>query len=282
LFETRKASPSNPGNLSFNENLTNKIHIPRVYYSNDKDFVIIMEDIGEETHLLSQWLSAKHSDSDIMTMVVDLVGFLQVMHKQTKQAINTEDSRMLSVFLNPEGVKIIKDYYYQQFPQTVSRLCPNLKGELEDILKQVKNFISVEENSLTGETLLMGDFWPNSICLDGKQLLWVIDCEMTRFGRGFSEIVQMCTNLYLMQEQQTESDIKSQIGMFRDQLIKLYLDNNPEVLKEDHSMEYTTQFIVMLVAFVGNPIWKFTGEKAENIIRKALGESQELFQFTRK
>ncbi|KAF5375149.1 hypothetical protein D9758_000553 [Tetrapyrgos nigripes] len=185
------------------------VTVPKVYFFDDKENVIIMEDSGLHSVPFKQLVMNGRCAPELGTKIGTALGdFLGKLHSWGKENI----SQVVDSFGAHQEAKTLSGW------ATYGRLVSTLDGseELEALSGSALN-VSAEDLDVVRdvgektqkvmlsaqETFLMGDFWPGNIlvCLDDSgdlQRMYVIDWELTKPGLAGWDIGQLLAELDLL------------------------------------------------------------------------------------
>ena len=125
----------------------------------------------------------------------------------------------------------------------------------------------------SGNQLIMGDLWPNSIVINPDDgLVWLLDWEMCRIGHGFEDITQCCANFFLMKHKPKIYNI-NRVNEFEQQYIQEFCTVSnyyPSVVDE-------MRFLIFTIWLAGYPHWDFLDP--ESIIKASIKASPGYFKM---
>ena len=193
------------GKLSFLS--TKDISVPHFYGYDSEKNLLLMEDIGSESTLFSDYMFRNYDDS----MPAILGKFIANMHRQTAgvsffkksfQNLNIQKTRLQVQYRGAE-----------EFLESAG-IAPNPVA--------VKNAERLGEKLLSpGKCLVMGDLWPSSILIDGHKMQ-LIDWEFCHYGRPLQDIAHFIAHCRLHQEATDDQRRREQLQKFRDHFLKNY------------------------------------------------------------
>lgn len=240
------------------KNPTSKIRTPKLIHANDEKFILIMEDAGVNSETLFNSLIV---GSNLYS------NFIELIPREIKIFLNylTEEANILlknnEVFKNESTLLILESYFPRIWSNMVAKL------EIEE-LKLIPN-LSIEAQNDPNSVLVFGDLWPSSILIDKeKDLVWIIDWEMTRFGTKTRDLEQLMANLWIMKQ----SPIFDQVKI--ENLIKIFQkeffgDEHLDWRKQCGALG-TTNFIHWVVCLLNETHWGL--DNLRDVAIKALTE----------
>ena len=209
-----------------------QVKVPKLLYFDDANYVVVMEDGGEKIVCLEDYFLNKNDHLEWDNLASSIVEFFANLHLFDANSVS-------DVFLNPLAIKT--NHYFHD----------NMLAEKLKSLEPFKNDKVPEIKSR--KTLVMGDFWPNSICLNFEsRTIWVVDWETARFGNGLDDIAQCSGNLWLM-EQKPELFNTSRIQQFTSEMVSEYILKTGAVVTRENRIR-TLIYIVYLARY---PHWGF-------------------------
>ena len=162
------------------------VRVPKLLYSNDENFTIIIQDVGESKKTLFECLKISNEMS-----TSDLEKFLTLISKgvyqfskliSEKLNIKIETHR---VFEKKPKPPYISSVFYDQLKKY------NLDKELEQYSERIQRWLQIP-SEFTNSVFVFGDLWPNSILVDlENNQIWIIDWEMARFETPFRDLYQL-------------------------------------------------------------------------------------------
>ncbi|RMZ95298.1 hypothetical protein BpHYR1_021778 [Brachionus plicatilis] len=175
-----------------NKNPNSIIRTPKVLFSDDESFVLIMEDAGDKCETLFNLLASDVQLDD---------NFIELIPKEVKIFVNylSKESG-----LTPNGNQIfvkvwqiVEEYFSQLWSNMTQKL--QLEKEMELYLEKSKEIFKYKD-SMNG-VFVMGDLWPNSILIDQEnKFIWIVDWEAARFETSTRDMEQLLANLWLMKQ----------------------------------------------------------------------------------
>ncbi|KAK7465543.1 hypothetical protein VKT23_005518 [Stygiomarasmius scandens] len=185
------------------------VTVPEVYLFDEKENVIIMEDSGQNTVSLKEFIMQGRCSLDVATRIGDALGnFLGQLHVRGSEHI----SQVLQLFSSNQQAKQISGW------ATYGRLVSTLKGEdnldalsgaplnvPEDKLEIIRDVGQRTQQIMmeAEESFLMGDFWTGNILLqldqtDVVKRIYVIDWELAKPGLCGWDLGQLLAELDLL------------------------------------------------------------------------------------
>ncbi|CAF1142307.1 unnamed protein product, partial [Brachionus calyciflorus] len=167
------------------------VRIPKAIYADDKNFVLLMEDAGENTKTLFNLLLSNSSpDQNLLDLIPnELNKFLSYLNNESGLTPTTN-----KIFQNKSAWDLIEEYI-NELNFTADRLDKRIKPYLErshEIFKRKD-----DENAV----FVFGDLWPNSILIDQeKKLIWIVDWEVARYETKTRDFEQLLANLWVMKQ----------------------------------------------------------------------------------
>eukprot|EP00834_Sanchytrium_tribonematis_P001713 NODE_44_length_33449_cov_1.575742.p13 type:complete len:331 gc:universal NODE_44_length_33449_cov_1.575742:23233-24225(+) len=240
--------------LKFSSISTKDFKVPKLLYFKDEDYVIIMEDAGEDSISLMTYFKKNEHHLDMDNIDTKIINFLL--------KLNSIDVKRLSpIFKNTLA------------RQTVSTFYKNLqiyveKSKSESLLHYSGSKMPAIPAS---PVIIFGDLWPNSLHINLKsKTIWIIDWEFARFGSAFEDVSQFIANIWLMEQKYKEYEIE-RVRDFRNSFIQKYLN-----LVGSGSQSDAVRFLVYVVLLVHLPSWDFNSP--QKIIEDAAAASSTIFK----
>ena len=193
------------GRLSY---LSNKdISAPHFYGYDSEKNMLLMEDIGSESTLFSDYMFRDYDDF----MPAILGKFIANLHRQTAGKSFFKDSF--------QNINIQKTRLQVQY-RGAGRFLENAGIEPDPVA--VKNAERLGEKLLSpGKCLVMGDLWPSSILIDGHKMR-LIDWEFCHYGRPFQDIAHFVAHCKLHTEASDHKKWSGQIQQFQNHFLNSY------------------------------------------------------------
>lgn len=191
-FVEKKALESLSSQSWLSKNPDSIIRTPKILFSDDESFVLIMEDAGENCDTLFNLLTteAEIEDKFIELIPKEIKIFSNFLTKETGLTPNGNE-----IFVRVW--QIVETYFSQLWSKMTKEL--QLEKEMELYLEKSKEIFKYK-NSTDG-VFVMGDLWPSSILIDQKnKLIWVVDWEAARFETNTRDLEQLLANLWLMKQ----------------------------------------------------------------------------------
>lgn len=217
LFEGEALSLFMPGN-SLHELLSNSVRVPELVTMDEKNHLLIMEDLGNLPDL-SGWLH----QNDPKDEGKRLGSFIARLHRYTF-----------------ENADLKKRFNNKVIQQTRFAL---LYDAVEDMLKRA----GVADYEILGEKvrmmgkkflkpglcLTMGDLWPSSILVDNGKL-GLIDWEFCHFGYPAQDVGHLLAHLWMQAHCTPDRIIAGRFRTFRQQFLNSYFSevSEPELQNE--------------------------------------------------
>ena len=216
----------------FSDLSTDKIKVPKLLQSIDEEYVLIMEDAGEDIISLTQFFKNDYAGLTWDCLHSSIVEFLATLHQY-------DISTLSELFKNPLARETNEMFYSNLRSQQL----PSLEAFSTTQLPKVPRKPSI----------IMGDLWPNSIYLNFEtRKVWIIDWEFARFGKGFDDVAQCVGNLWLMEQKGNVYNAMA-VKRFRQDLVKEYLFKTKTNIERDDQIR-CLMYIVLLTRF---PNWTF-------------------------
>ncbi|KAK2461532.1 hypothetical protein APHAL10511_005995 [Amanita phalloides] len=183
------------------------VTIPEVYLFDEKAHVIIMEDCGEGSVPLKQFMREGRLTLSMGEKLGKALGeFIGKLHNWGK------DRTVWEYFdANKQARELSAWAYYGRLYETLDPSQnadvpvlrdPQLEVSAQD-LEVIKKVAQEMGNAIrtAHETLVMGDFWPGNIVLSGDEVkrVYVIDWELCKPGLAGVEIGQFCAEIGFVQ-----------------------------------------------------------------------------------
>ena len=230
------------------------VKVPRLIFCQDEEFVLVMEDAGENIVSLMDYFKVCNSRLTWNDLPESIVQFLKTLH-------NVDRSSCSSIFTNTLA-RQTNQSFYDNLNLQASRLQ----------LNSLKPYSSVKLPPIpSNPAIIMGDCWPNSIHLDfTTNTIWILDWEFCRFGRGFDDLAQCAANLWLLEQKPDENDV-ALLKSFRQDLIKQYVRETNTVIDNEDQIRLLV-YVVLLANFSN---WAF--KDPTSIIDKAAQITNSIF-----
>ncbi|KAF8846164.1 hypothetical protein BDN67DRAFT_960854 [Paxillus ammoniavirescens] len=190
---------------------------PAVRLFDEKEHVLIMDDLGEDSQTLKQLLINESLPNAISEQIGSALGqFISTVHTWHKNA-----DAELSLFANNQLGKYISALV------TYGRLEPTLRGQsnlpaladpllgvpetkLATISKLVERRQQEIEAASASDPMTHGDFWPGNIMVslrrgideraESVEKLYVLDWEVAKTGLPGLDLGQFCAEIHLLSE----------------------------------------------------------------------------------
>ncbi len=180
-----------------------EIRPPDLIAKSESEHLFVMEDIRNSVSLDTSLLNG-----NISVESGRLLGeFIGKLHKKS---VGLNEAREIT---NKPVQKTRLEVQYK----SLANLLKELKVDEADKLGQ--RIIDLGERFLLpGKCLLMGDLWPRSILVQGKNVLKIIDWEFSHFGRPCQDIAHFAAHCWLLgsNEPKAKNKILSFYNSFRD------------------------------------------------------------------
>ncbi|KAI0931259.1 hypothetical protein AcW1_001289 [Taiwanofungus camphoratus] len=195
------------------------VSVPEVFLFDQTANVIIMQDCGENSLTLKQFLQ----DSPPSVVVADRIGAALGELIGRLHTRGSNDNEFLGLFVgNEKGRKLSASVTYDRLVSTLTNgRLPALSDPPLEVSQEKLNTISIVAKQTghamltTTETIVMGDFWPGNVLVvldrnkDGNlkeiKRVYVVDWEMAKPGLAGLDIGQFCAELHLLCEFKPES-----------------------------------------------------------------------------
>jgi hypothetical protein len=179
-----------------------RVRTPKIYSFDDDQFVLVMEDCGQQAITLDEFLlnSYKLPDSikvdDEKAYVDDIVDLFSVEFSKFLKKLAFESKIQYSThkddFKMAEMISKFKELFKPILSSRSKEM--NLESELEYFIENNTRIEEPDENS----HFCNGDCWPNGILIDvEKKSFWLLDWEMSRFQRSYTDLELFCTMMWL-------------------------------------------------------------------------------------
>eukprot|EP00834_Sanchytrium_tribonematis_P006699 NODE_518_length_6556_cov_0.505653.p3 type:complete len:312 gc:universal NODE_518_length_6556_cov_0.505653:3349-2414(-) len=228
---------------TFHQFNTQFVKVPKLVHFIDADYVLVMEDGGKEIVSLEDYFLNENNHLKWNNLHSQIMDFFVNLHQYP--ASDAPD-----LFINPLA-RQTNHYFHNTMLNDPS---PALKPFQNDQLPEFTNH----------SNLIMGDFWPNSICLNFKtNTIYIVDWETARFGYGLEDIAQCCGNLWLMAQKPNKFN-RARVLQFKSDMVNDYIMKTGVIIER----RYKIRTLIYAVYLARYPLWAF--EDPDEIISKAV------------
>lgn len=247
------------------------VKVPRIYFADDENKVLLIEDIGERCVSLMAYLSRASNLPTLISptqVATRLSNFLQCLYR-------VELGGLSSLFENKAAYTVLNAYFVDGFQQRLKNL--GISEEFTEWIEASQPWVVPAVHPV----LTFGDLWPNSVYIsDDGSTIWLIDWELSRFGTIINDLRQMVSNLYLM-EQAIKSDVFSidVVKEFRKELVDRLAASPERPLLGKQELVPVLEYIAGIMT---NQFWGYDGEAAACVLRNASKEVGALLEQNRK
>lgn len=263
-FVEKKALESLNSQSWLNKSPDSIIRTPKILFSDDQSYVLIMEDAGENCDTLFNLLTSEAQLED---------KFIELIPKEIKFFVNFLNKE---IGLTPDGNEIfvrvwqiVETYFTQLWSKMTKEL--ELEKEMELYLEKSKEIFKYK-NSTDG-VFVMGDLWPSSILIDQKNnLIWLVDWEAARFETNTRDVEQLLANLWLMKQSPKFNKIKIENLIKNFQLV--FFDSKDKDWRKCSGDFARYNFILWIVGLLNESHWGLDNKR--EIAIKALNEIENL------
>jgi len=238
---------------------------PQLFFSDDQNYVIIMEDVGEKAQTLLNLLTRNSSlKNQLITQIAQEIKFF--IEYLTKHSDITPINH---IEFENKSVSNMLDRYWKGMWHTQA-VSLNLESELDDYLKISESLFEAPDLSTDSVVWTFGDLWPNSILIDEEaNRVWFIDWEAARFQTDpLRDLEQFMSNLWLMKQNESVYDYEK---------INFLIGELQEVHFGDRSKDWRSlssnrkaKFILWILGLIKEEHWQI--ENSRDTLLKALDE----------
>jgi thiamine kinase-like enzyme len=262
--------------LSSNIDLINHtiIRVPKLVYSDDNAFILIMQYCGETAIPLFQFLKLNNNitsyeslkrDEMISMIAHELFKFSDFLSDKSEIKHETHDKP----FLNEPAQHVLSNFY-PSLHRSQAKLF-ELENEILPLIAQAENEDNERKKHSENDVFVFGDLWPNSILVDqDKKLIWVIDWEMARFETRLRDLDQLMCNLWIM---------KQNPKLFDSDLIDKIMKRLQFEFFKNENIDWRIKcgkprFILWIISLIKEKHWEIEDNK--EVVLKALNEIENL------
>ena len=246
------------------------VRIPKLIFSDDCQYVLIMQDAGQ--HLISLFDLLKRDDTNLVdanmlhSIGKEISQFLMFLSEKSNITPLTHGDTFEN---NAVLEAIIK---YSTFISQAQADKHNLRAELDAFLNYLPNLL--KKSSDPSDVFRFGDLWPNSILIDKQELkIWIIDWEIARFGKPRKDLEQLMGNLWIMKQNSQLFNVQSIDCIMHTLQQEFFGDANVD-WRLNHGEETVYNFIYWAVSLVKEAHWEIDDQRA--VILKALEEVNQI------
>lgn len=254
------------------DNPNSLVRTPKVLFTDDTHFLIIMQDAGENIKMLQDYIK---NDENLIKDEVLLSRIAKDIHDfchylSYKSGITWETHK--DVFQNQSALALMTDGFFIQAEQTSKEL--GLETELDSYLKKIKSCFNPFENPENARekglerVLSYGDLWTNQILFDpDTKYLWIIDSEMVRFDTPTRDIQEFMAFIWVMRQSEKIFNSSTIDILMRRLQFEFFGDESKDWrLNSDCNAKAT--FVLWVTAVVNLSPWEM--EDKRGIILKAI------------
>ena len=215
------------------------IAVPVVHFFDEENYVIIMDDAGEDCRTLKELLIEESLPEIVSKQIGTALGeFIGSVHTW-----NRNPDINLTIFANYQVGKSITAFVtYGQLESTLSgrdnipALSDPLLGIPEAKMTTISKLVEKRQQAIhaasSSDPLTHGDLWPGNLMVslkrrtdgsvEGVEKVWVLDWELCKTGLPGLDLGQLCAELYILsefypaREESTRSLIGSFLGTYRE------------------------------------------------------------------
>jgi thiamine kinase-like enzyme len=260
------------------------IRVPKLIYSDDEVFVLVLEDAGARVKALTKYLENGPDlieDEQLLTKIAKnihaFVRFLQESNNKSSFSINFDNKHLE----NKESTK----GYYEQLKNAIkySAAIFNLEKELAPYLASywstVRPFDDDESDNeannndeMLRKVFVFGDLWPNSMLYDSeRKLLWIIDWEMARFDTATRDVEQLMSFLWIFKTNEALFSARV-VGLLMEKLQFEFFGDERSDWRVKCGRLAKASFVIWVASIVRNPQWVYQDQR--DLVLKALSEVQ--------
>lgn len=238
---------------------------PQLFYSDDQNYVIIIEDVGEKAQTLLNLLTknSKLNNQLITQLAKEVKFFIEYL---TKYSGITPVNH---IEFENKPVSDMLDIYWKRTWQ-VQSVSLSLEAELASYLKISGSLFEAPNLTTDSVVWTFGDLWPNSILIDEEaNRIWFIDWEASRFQVDpLRDLEQLMANLWLMKQNSDIYDIEK-INFLIEELQDKHFGAR---IKDWRSLssDRKDKFIIWILGLIKEEHWKI--ENSKEVMLKALDE----------
>lgn len=244
-------------------NETTNIRVPKVLFSDDDNYVIIMQDAGKELLLLSEVLKMDNiSDEKLDSIAQEIYNFSKFLTEKS----NVTPTSHKDVFENPAVWDVSAKFGTMTFMTNAKKF--NVEDKLQSFLPKLAKIL--EKSTEKNDVLTFGDLWPNSILVDMKtNVIWIIDWETTRFGKPLRDLEQLMGNLWVMKQSPNFFKVE-RIEKLMKNLQSKFFQNEDSDWRAASGEDGKGKFIFWVVILIHHDHFKI--ENQRDVVLKALDE----------
>ena len=246
------------------------VRIPKLIFSDDSQYILIMQDAGE--HLISLFDLLKKNETNLIdekklhSVGKEIHKFLKFLSDKSNITPQTHADTFENNAVLEATIK------YGTFISHDQADKHNLRAELDSFLKYLPNLL--EKSSDPSDVFRFGDLWPNSILIDKKELkIWIIDWELARFGKPRKDLEQLMGNLWIMKQNNKLFNVESIDCIMKTLQQEFFGDANVD-WRLNQGEETVYNFIYWAVSLVKEAHWEIDDQRA--VILKALEEANKI------
>jgi thiamine kinase-like enzyme len=262
--------------LSTNIELINHsmIRVPKLVYSDDNAFILIMQYCGDTAIPLFQFLKLNNNltshesqkrDEMINTIAHELFKLSDFLSNKSEIRHETHDIP----FLNEPALHVLTNFY-PSLHRSQAKLF-ELEKEILPLIHEIENEEDDRKKHPENDVFVFGDLWPNSILIDqDKKLIWVIDWEMARFETRLRDLDQLMCNFWIM---------KQNPKLFDTEVIEKIMKRLQFVFFNDEKIDWRvkcgkSRFILWIISLIKEKHWEIDDNK--EIVLRALNEIENI------
>ena len=262
--------------LSSNIELTNHtiIRVPKLVYSDDKAFILIMQYCGETAIPLFQFLKLNNNlgshesikrDEMISVIAHELFKFSNFLSNKSEIKHETHDKP----FLNEPAQHVLSNFY-PELHRSQAKLF-QLEKEIMPLIDEAEREEEERKKHRENDVFVFGDLWPNSILIDqDKKLIWVIDWEMARFETKLRDLDQLMCNFWIMKQNPNVFDYDAIDKIMKRLQFEFF--NNENI---DWRLKCgKPRFILWIISLIKEKHWEIDDSKM--VVVRALNEIENL------
>lgn len=185
LFEARSLSTFAPQGM-LHHLCTKEIRLPHLLDVDTKNFILLMEDIGDVPHL-GTWLYEPQRIIYEAQIYGQQIGtFLGQIHRKSY-----EKEWFATRFNNQSTQQVVADLFYNDIQTLLER------ANIPDANKLGMQAKAMGDRlTQPGRCLIMGDLWPRALLIHQKGIR-VIDWEMAHYGQPCQDVAHFAAHLWM-------------------------------------------------------------------------------------